>query len=136
MKLEDAKKRYGDLSKQASDNTRTLALAGIAVVWVFKEGIGDATRIPVGLLWPLFWFLLALSLDYLHYFLGATGWFIYFRCREKLVGEGGQSDDNKHDAMWPNVLWVLFWAKGVALIAGYWVLSNVILARLFAPLPG
>lgn len=128
MKLEDAEKRYKELSTQASANTRTLALAGIAVVWVFREGSGASTHILNDLLPPLFWFIVTLSLDYLQYFLGTGIWLGYFKWKEKKA----PSNDEKHDEIWPNILWVLFFAKGIVLIFGYCFLSNVILARLFA----
>ena len=46
MKLERLTEIYENRTGKLSDVTRQLALAGIAIIWVFKKEIGTQTGIP------------------------------------------------------------------------------------------
>lgn len=141
MKLKDAKDRYWELSKQASANTRTLALAGIAVVWIFRES-GSPGTLPHNLEAPLFWFIVTLSLDYLQYYLGTAIWLWYYRWKERqpkkdeqvssVSASDGDAAGEAHSEWWPNIQWFLFFTKGVVLGYGYSLLATVITSRIFA----
>ena len=81
MSLEDAEKlretaeadkQY--FSQRASENVQKLAFAGIAVIWIFRVGIPKAPVLRYGLLWPLLIFVLALVVDFAHYYVGGILW--------------------------------------------------------------
>ncbi len=67
MKLSKLKEDYNYHTTKASDVARQLAMAGLAIVWIFKIGDGNKIKIPDDLLYPLGMFALALSLDLLQY---------------------------------------------------------------------
>ena len=60
-------------STQASAANRSLALGGIAIIWLFKKP--EKGPIVAGLLnLPLFFLALSLALDLLQYFIGGVAW--------------------------------------------------------------
>jgi hypothetical protein len=83
MKLEDARKAYYEYSGKVSDISRTLALAGIALIWVFKVDSKVGPHVPNELILPAFLLVLALSADFLHYVVATISWGTYQRYKEK-----------------------------------------------------
>lgn len=74
MKISDFRKNNYDYSSQkASEVTRQLAFAGIALVWIFKLG-GENPKIPGELIAPTFCFALTLAFDLLHYVIATILW--------------------------------------------------------------
>jgi len=65
---EDAHLRY---STKTNDLIRQLALAGIAVVWIFRETVTGKTVFPPELRWGATFLLLTLAVDLAHYFFTA-----------------------------------------------------------------
>jgi len=83
VKPKDAREAYYYYSGKASDISRTLAFAGIALIWVFKIEIGNQARIPAALLFPAFLIAASLGADLLQYIYGTLAWGIYHRYRER-----------------------------------------------------
>ena len=67
MKLKDCRETFYEFSGKLSDNTRKLAFAGIAIVWIFKQGENGSYTIPDALKTAMLMFVVSLSLDLLHY---------------------------------------------------------------------
>jgi hypothetical protein len=88
MKLEDTRKAYQEYSKAASDVTRELAFAGIAVIWIFRitNAASGVPGIPATLHLPLVLFVVALGLDLLHYATGTVIWGTFGRFKERQEG--------------------------------------------------
>ena len=76
MKLKEYKKTYYEFSGMASDISRQLAFAGIAVVWIFRLG-GKAPTIPDSLLLPFALLVSCLFFDLLQYLSATCIWGIF-----------------------------------------------------------
>jgi hypothetical protein len=129
MQLDDAKSAYEALSGKASDIVRQLSLAGIALIWLFRQG-GDQTPIvDQDLLRAALFIFLALTFDFLQYLVGTIIWFLYFRHKEKT----GTSEEVQFRAPeqlnWPT--WTLFYLKSTMMIVAYGVYIIPFLARKF-----
>lgn len=82
------KSDYEYFTGKTSEINRTLALAGIAVVWIFIKNDVNGVHLPQELSIPLKWFILTLVADLIHYFLGGFIWwrhFIYYKKRETKI---------------------------------------------------
>jgi hypothetical protein len=117
MKLSDAKGAYEVLSGKASDINRQLGFAGIALIWVFKQGNAPFAVLDTQLLRAALFIALALTLDFVQYLTGAATWYLFFRLQE-------QRDLNLDRDVWaPDWInrptWVLFWIKVTAMMIAY-----------------
>src|SRR4051812_20938279 len=83
MKLSAALQAYYDLSGKASEVARSLAFAGIAIVWTFKVGEGASSQVAADFLAPAFFLAVTLVLDFGQYALGALIWGSFHRYHEK-----------------------------------------------------
>lgn len=124
MKVQTARDCYQESTAKASDIVRQLALAGIAVVWIFKVGTGIYI-FPSSLLSALEWFCITLGLDLAQYVVKAATWGIFQRMKERQlqaagIDPEGESPSATFDApIWFN--WApiyLFWGKCSALVVG------------------
>lgn len=82
-KLSDYLDTYRRLSGKASDVSRNLSFAGIALIWIFKCDSQNGPVIPRGLLFPLILFAASLFCDLMQYCLGAVIWGSFFKYQEK-----------------------------------------------------
>ena len=89
MKISEAREFYYFNTGKTSEIVRQLALAGIAVVWIFKTG---QTQLPSELILPLSLIIATLILDLLQYFVAATIWGLYSRYQEKVCEAKKTSD--------------------------------------------
>jgi hypothetical protein len=130
MKLEDYSNRYSAITAKASEVNRQLALAGIAIIWIFKNPETANTLIPATLVTPLFFFLLSLAIDLIHYVVGSIVWGLFFEIKERQVNKGTIQDDNIKA---PNILsWILtfiFFIKISSMIVGAYYLIMFIYPR-------
>jgi len=116
MKVKDYKKDYQDFSGKLSDNTRKLAFAGIAIVWIFKQGENGSYKIPEDLKFVMLMFVVTLSLDLLQYIWQTATWGIFHRHYEKKFSEDHELTASKY-FNWPANFF--FWAKVIVLVIGY-----------------
>jgi hypothetical protein len=118
MLLSEVREIRDERSTKASEVARALALAGIAITWIFRES-GGAPRLPPSLLPPLTFFALALAFDLLHYVLSALA-FAYLQWREDRRRVATRDDYEVHVpavANWPGNL--CYAAKLLSVGAGY-----------------
>lgn len=128
MKLKDARDAYYFYSGKASDVSRQLALAGIALVWIFKVGDATVLTIPADLMRPALAFVLTLLLDILQYGIGALIWGGFARQRERdSVGDDAEFLAPRQ-LNWPTV--TLFWAKLILISVGYALMFQYLLSVL------
>lgn len=120
QKFKEYRSDFYALSGKASDATRQLALAGIAVVWIFKVQDGQNISVPRELLAPALFFVVALALDLLQYALASLIWegFLHYHSKH------GAKDEDEVDAHWKwnmpaNFCFVM---KIVGVICGYLLL--------------
>ena len=121
MELKEYRKDYQYFSGKLGDNSRKLAFAGIAVVWIFKQGESGAYVIPPILKTAMLLFVSTLSFDLLQYIYQTTTWGIYHRYNErKFKGKEDIKLLAPYFLNWPSNF--LFWSKVVCLVGGYFVI--------------
>jgi hypothetical protein len=130
MKLEDARAAYYEYSGKASDIARTLALGGIAVVWVFKTDTKLGPQLSTELVLPILLLVCSLTLDLLHYLVATVTWGTYHRIKEC---EGLTKSAEFQAPPWLNwpTTFVLFPAKLIALGGAYGLLLRFLWHRLW-----
>src|SRR4051794_9409377 len=102
MKLSAFKGDYQWFAEKASDTARALALAGFAVIWVFRTGDGAQSRVPPQLLAPAILLGLALGCDLFQYLVAALVWRAFFRHHEDQTAPGTDPDIRAPKALrWP-----------------------------------
>lgn len=90
MRLNEAREFYYFHTGKTSEIVRQLALAGIAVIWIFKVG---QTQIPPELLLPLYLIAATLVLDFFQYFVAATIWGVFSRHKENVCEKEEKQKD-------------------------------------------
>lgn len=109
MKLSNCRKDYYEFTAKASDVSRKLAFAGIALIWVFKED--HLNKVPSPLLFPALLFVVALALDLLQYAYGAAVWGFRARCEEKKLRDRSQDPEFSVSPFWNWPTDGCFWGK-------------------------
>jgi hypothetical protein len=116
MKVKDYMKVYQEFSGKLSDNTRKLAFAGIAIVWIFKQGKNGTFLLPDLLKLAILMFVITLSFDLLQYIYQTIIWGFFHRYYEKKFGEDHELTAPKY-INWPAI--IFFWSKVTVLVVGY-----------------
>jgi len=124
MRLSQYKQESYELSGKASDVTRTAALAGIGIVWVFRTDPTTVPAIPQQLLTPLLLFAAALAADLLHYVVGAMIWGTFHRYHESRLTDPGQDPKISHPFYLAYPIFLFFYSKIAFSIAGYTLLGR------------
>lgn len=83
MKLKDCRESYYYNSGKASDISRQLGFAGLALIWAFRVSSTGTTVIPSDLRWASFMLIIGLALDFLQYIVATIVWGIYHRFKER-----------------------------------------------------
>ena len=123
MKLSEYKSDYYQYSGLASSATRQLALAGIALIWVFKTQSDNGTYIlPNTLIYPAIGLIVSLGSDLLQYVFGTVIWGLFHRYHESL--RESIEDDPILEApvhyTWP--INFFFYTKIIAVLVSYFFL--------------
>jgi hypothetical protein len=120
MKLKDARDLYYFNSGKTSDLVRQLALAGIAIIWIFRYEVDGTPKIPQPFATPLILIGVGLALDLLQYALATAVWGIFQR-RKELGGTLEEADFKApRQFNWPTI--VLFAAKVSTIAWAYFLL--------------
>lgn len=128
MKLEDARSAYEDFSGRASDIARTLALSGIALIWVFKVDSQNGPQVPQELVVPGIWLVVHLALDLTQYLYATIAWGLFHRWKEHWRPVAADKDFLAPRAInWPTN--AFFYGKVVAVGIAYWYLLAYLLSR-------
>ena len=117
MKLGDLKKAYEDQSSIASEITRKLAFAGIAIIWIYKQGNGSSSNVPEELHLPTIFLVLCLFIDLAQYIVGTLIYWRYFRWKEKQRTE--RNKEFKGSIMLTLPGWIFWVIKIILIIAAY-----------------
>ncbi len=123
----DLLKAYQEASTTASNVSRQLGFAGIAIVWMFRvEPPWQSPRIDSEFVWPAGLIVASLALDLLHYVVKAAIFGIYHRCKERAKTDDDDEFTISRYTNWPAL--GLFWGKlGLMTLAYVWLV--VILYR-------
>lgn len=111
------KETYEALSGVASGIVRQLSLAGIALIWLFKNGANSVPVLEPQLLQAAFFIFVALSLDLLQYLVGTLTWHRYFLYKEQQRTLPDATFEAPNWINWPT--WTLFWLKSASMIIAY-----------------
>jgi hypothetical protein len=129
MKVQDYRETFYWYTGKASDITRQLSFAAIAIIWIFKKDGGTALTVPRELLMPGLLIVLALSFDLLQYCLGTVIWFLFYRIKE-WQGIGDDVDIDRHNVWLEVPINVAFWIKVLCLGAAYILILKFLLRTL------
>jgi hypothetical protein len=126
MKIQGYRDTYYLYSGKVSDVCRPLALAGFAILWLFKQEANGQIAIPHDLRLPGFLIVLGLLADILQYAVGAIIWFFFYRCKEK---EGVKEEDEipLHSGLLEVPIQFFFIAKAGLFIVAYYFLGEFFL---------
>lgn len=120
--VDDYKKDYEYFTGKASEISRNLAFAGIAIIWIFKITSKDGSlEIPSLLITPLIWLVITLALDLSQYISGGLIWLIYYRFKEWQIKKSkiSANDDIKAPAILPAIIHFFYLSKLVAIVVAY-----------------
>ncbi|HZW70555.1 MAG TPA: hypothetical protein VFF57_06740 [Hanamia sp.] len=128
MKLEEYRKSSREFSKSASDIIRQLALAGIAIIWVFKIEKPTDHLIPGELFKPLLFIVITLCIDFLQYFIPSIIWIIFYRRHE---AKGTDPELDLKANKWLSLPgYICYFTKVLFLIISYVYIIDYILHRI------
>jgi hypothetical protein len=119
VKLAEYRKTFYEFSGKASDVSRQLAFAAIAVIWLFKSDLkgGEHLTIPHALILPGILIVTALAVDLLQYVLASLIWRLYYRCLEK---KRVPADADVQHSPWLEIpITALFWVKVFLVVLAY-----------------
>ena len=123
--VQDYLKDFYEFSAKASDVSRQLAFAAIAVIWLFKtDSPTGQINIPPDLIWPGILIVAALAADLLQYVAGSLIWGSYARYLERKHLRGVE----RHNKWLPLPIWGLYVIK-IALVIGAYILILLFLIR-------
>ena len=122
MKLSEYKKDYYSYSGLASTTSRQLALAGIALIWIFKTQVQDVYNLPNELLLPAICLIAALASDLLQYVAGSIIWEFFHRYHEKKRESITQDPDIEAPFYFTWPINLFFYSKIVSVLVAYYYL--------------
>ena len=125
-KLQDYREAFYTFSGKASDLSRQLSFAGIALIWLFKQDRAGQPVIPPELILPSIFIVGSLALDMVHYVTASGIWYLFYRSKENANVK--ESTELKHSPWLDGTIMVLFAAKLMCVILAYlWILEFLIL---------
>ncbi|HYJ05185.1 MAG TPA: hypothetical protein VEX43_08625 [Chthoniobacterales bacterium] len=133
MTISDLKEEYYFATGTVSTVVRQMALAGIAIIWIFKVGKDESGGIPFtpAMLVPLRLFILVLVADLLQYAFKSAVWgalqhhyWNKFKDPDKLV-------EPSRFWNWPTN--TLFWVKTALCVFAYYQLFLLVYGSLIIP---
>jgi hypothetical protein len=117
MELKKYLEDYYFYSGKASDISRQLGFAGIALIWIFRGNDPNEPLVPQELILPGIFLVLGLACDLLQYACGALIWGVFHRIKER---KGLSASDELKAPSWLNKpILALFIIKIFAIIVGY-----------------
>ena len=127
-KLQDYRVAFYEFTGKVSDNVRALALASVAIVWVFKIQDDKTLSIPDDLQMALFMSVAALGFDFLQYLVNSFIWYCFYRSKEI---EGCPEEKEVYSNEWWNVPGYLFFLlKIICLFISYYNIAAFFLEKL------
>jgi hypothetical protein len=136
-KLESYIERYEYFTGKSSEINRSLALGGIAIIWIFKTTtITGGSSIPNQLIIPLIWLVLTLGLDLLHYISGGVIWLGYYKYVQKKIDKDITTLDSEINppSILPIILHIFYWGKITSTIIAYYLLIAFLYMKFIADL--
>jgi len=128
--LKEYRADFYTFTGKASDISRQLAFAGIALIWIFKSEQTGSFAVPRDLLWPGILIIIALAVDLLQYCIAAVIWYFFYRIKENAYI--GEEEELSHSSWLEVPIIILFWTKvGCVLVAYYFLFAYLLKALKF-----
>lgn len=124
MKLSEYKNEYYSFSSLASSTARQLALAGIALIWIFKTQGQQGYQLPNELMLPSVCLILSLGFDLLQYISGSIIWGLFHRYHETKRTAAFQDPDLEAPFYFTWPINVFFYSKIIAVLVAYCLLLS------------
>ena len=112
MKLSKALEDSYFFSGKVSANSRQLAFAGIAIIWLFKKTTINSPEIYL----PLICFISALAIDLLQYVVATVTWTLFHRHHEKKTKSPEDDPDIPAPSYLNWITWFLFSFKVIVIL--------------------
>lgn len=126
--------QFYTLTGKASDINRNLALAGIAIIWIFRNTNLNEKLLPEILICPLIYFITSLILDLVQYLFSGLSVKFFHRIKERKFIEGKISEKQASNLLYPqvleNVAWLFFVAKLTTMAIGYYFVYAFLTSKL------
>jgi hypothetical protein len=115
MKLKSIEEYFQKRSDKASDISRQLAFAGLAIIWIFHKN--NKPIVPTEFVIPTLIFISSLFLDLIHY-LSAS---IYLGTRYRNLEKQNKKDDEDVDVslIFNKIMWIIWGLKILLILVGY-----------------
>lgn len=129
MKILDYRDDYYSFTGKLSDNTRQLAFAGIALIWIFRKFENDNYSLDHNLYLPSILIVLALGFDLLQYIYQSLVWASYYSYYYHLKNKKLQ-DEVKSSWMWNIPTWILYIFKVLFVVIAYYKILIFLMKKL------
>ena len=128
--LQDVRDAKDLFTAKSSDISRQLALAALAIVWLFKIDVpGGTVSLSRQLLWPSLFAIGSLASDLIQYVYASIAWSVYNRVKERQLKNSDKKFDYPPLINWPTNLF--FYLKIILVAACYCLLFRHLLRTLF-----
>lgn len=127
MKLKEVREAYYEFSRKASDISRQLGFAGIALIWIFKVEVNNDESIPHSLVLAALLIVIGLVSDLLQYIYGTAAWGIYHRCEEKKKTRENTEIKAPPEINWPTN--TFFAIKVICISFAYYFILSFLLIK-------
>jgi hypothetical protein len=125
MKLGKVREEVYYFSQKASEANQKLAIAGIALIWLFKVTVNSNIQVSLILFLALISFIASLAVEIIHYSILAPIWSKHYNNEYRRLSLNSQDLTNIEETEVDepsegNLLgWVLFYGKLLLLLIGY-----------------
>ncbi len=141
MKLKDWKESKNKNTAKVSEITRQLALAGIAIIWIFKQTQDGKDVLPKELLGPTTCFVASLFLEILQYLYLSIFLTLFYRIKEANLIKANKTPSDPHpdvseinvtnENVWIiNISYIPWILKVVVLLYGYYLVGSYLVQEL------
>ncbi len=130
MKLQDYREFFDSFSGKASDVSRQLAFAEIAIVWTFAVGKENDKKILDDMLWPAIALVAFLATDFLQYASASVVWGVYYRHLERRHKDTANIPRHSVLLTWPQ--FGFFWLKLGLFCVAYVLMLRALVHRVLA----
>ena len=132
--LEDYLTELYELTAKASEITRNLSLAAIAIIWIFKNPEHSQKLLDSTLVVPLKWVVISLIIDLSQYIFMSMSVKIFHRVNERRLLKAKITKTQSENLLYPtfleNLTWLFFIAKIATMLVGYYYIYSYLIVKI------
>lgn len=129
MKLSEYRKKSQEYTAKASEINRQLSLAGVAIIWLFKNSEEDGALFTPFLIWPLFFLTLSLLFDLIQYILGGIIWIRFFK-QEEAKADNNTDPEIKAPNYMNKPIYFFYYSKILVMLFAYLFIISYVISKL------